>query len=107
MAARARRVLGVPVRRLHCDVWRLAALAIGLAFLGLGTGLNSVAAADPTPAAAGEFVPLTAASLVKTTSAIGWSGKVQPGATKSVAVTGVSGVPGTGVLAVMLHITTS
>jgi hypothetical protein len=86
---------------------RLAVLAVGLAAVGVTAAVNNVASADPAPAAAGEFVPLTAASLVDTTSAIGWSGKLQPDATNSVTATGVLSVPATGVLAVMLHITTS
>ena len=60
----------------------------------------------PQPAA-GQFVPLPAANVVDTTTDTGWSGQLQPGATNSVTVTGVAGVPASGVLAVMLHITTS
>jgi hypothetical protein len=65
------------------------------------------AVADSVPAAAGEFVPVAATGIVDTTTGLGWLGQMQPGATDSVAVTGVAGVPTNGVLAVMVHVTTS
>ena len=108
----------VGARRLHRGRRRLAVVTIALATLGLATAVNAaanpaantavnIAAADPTPLAAGEFVPLAPASLVDSASGTGWSGKLRPGATDSVTATGAAGIPATGVLAVMLHITTS
>ncbi len=84
----------------------LGVLVVGLATLGLAVGANTAGAQAPQPAA-GQFVPLPAANVVDTTSGTGWSGQLQPGATNSVTVTGVAGVPASDVLAVMLHITTS
>ncbi len=96
----ARKAVGRRHRRLA-----LGLVVVALATLGLAAGVHARAAA-PEPQA-GQFVPLPAASLVDTTSATGWSGQLQPGATNSVTATGIAGVPASGVLAVMLHITTS
>ena len=86
---------------------RLVALAVGVSAIGLCLGVAGAAAAAPAPPAAGEFVPLNAPGLVDSTTGTGWSGKLAPGATQSVTATGVLGVPATGVLAVMLHVTTA
>lgn len=99
-APRARKGVGSRHRR-RC----LGLVVVGLVTLGLAAGVHAGAAA-PQPQA-GQFVPLPAASVVDTTSDTGWSGQLQPGQTNPVTVTGVSGVPASGVLAVMLHITTS
>ncbi len=86
---------------------RLALLAGCLAVAGLTVGLSANARADSVPAAAGEFVPVAATNVVDTTVGLGWSGQLQPNATNSISVTGVAGVPTTGVTAVMLQISTS
>lgn len=86
---------------------RLALAVTALVVLGTALGLPGPATADSVPAAAGEFVPVAATRVVDTTTGLGWSGQLQPGGTQAVAMTGVSGVPATGVLAVMVHLTTS
>ena len=90
-----------PIRR-----WWPAIVASSLLLLGL-TSAAGRAAADSVPAAAGEFVPLSSTALVDTTGGVGLTGPLQAGATRPVTVTGAAGVPSTGVLAVMLHISTS
>jgi hypothetical protein len=86
---------------------RLALLAGCLAIAGLTVGLSANASADSVPAAAGEFVPVAATNVVDTTVGLGWPGQLQPDATNTISVTGVAGVPTTGVTAVMLQISTS
>ena len=76
---------------------RRALLVVGATVLAMAAAVDS-ASAGPTPAAGGEFFPLTPARLVHSVSGKGWSGPLQPNATKSVTVTGVAGVPATNVL---------
>jgi hypothetical protein len=85
----------------------VAVLAIVASVLGITSGLAGTAVAGSTPAAAGEFVPIRPARLLNSATGKGWSGKLAPGATKTLTARGVAGVPSTDVLAVMLHITTS
>lgn len=85
----------------------LGLLTVAAAVLGLSGAVADVAAASPTPASGGEFVPMAATRLVNSAAGKGWTGKLQPNTTKTVTASGVAGVPATNVLAVMLHITTS
>jgi len=84
----------------------IGCLAVGFAFAGLAAA-STAAGAESIPATGGEFVPVTAVRLVDSSLGVGWSGKLQPDATRSVTATGLAGFPTAGVLAVMLHIITA
>jgi hypothetical protein len=87
---------------------RIFAVAILAPLVASGATIDRTASAsaDPITPGAGQFVPVQPARVVKTTANIGWTGQIQTGQTQNVTVTGTNGVPGSGVSAVMLHVTT-
>ncbi|MFN8022844.1 MAG: hypothetical protein U0Q03_15060 [Acidimicrobiales bacterium] len=80
-----------------------------VAFLESGLGsASSVVVADTDLASFGEYTPLTPQRILDTRDGTGRSGSVRPvsgGETIDVTVTGLAGVPATGVQAVVMNVT--